>query len=151
MNAPRPLFVNVRRAARLLAPFGAVCGVGALLAGCIANPYVNAKVDPNSPVAAEVARVANSRQALPSFRDIPATPTDLRPVGLYGREARAVLAAGAELVRATEPGTWTLQNSESFAERARRDAGPELPPASTQDSDAFARELRERATPPPPR
>lgn len=147
MNAPRPLFVNARRTARLLS----ACGAAALLTACVANPFVDAKVDPNSPVAAEVAKVANARQGYPSFRDIPATPTDLRPVGLYGKEAEAVKLAGAALIRETEPGTWTLQNSESFADKARRDAGPELPPASTQDSDAFARELRERATPPPPR
>jgi hypothetical protein len=147
MNAPRPLFDNVRRAGRLLT----ACGVASLLCACVANPFVDAKVDPTSPVAAEVAKVANARQDYPSFRDIPAAPTDLRPVGLYGREAERVKLAGAELIRATEPGTWTLQASESFAEDARRDAGPELPAVNTQDSDAFARELRERATPPPPR
>ncbi|MCR5875738.1 hypothetical protein LRS10_17150 [Phenylobacterium sp. J426] len=147
MNAPRPLFENARRVARLLA----TCGAASLLSACVANPFVDAKVDPNSPVAAEVAKVANARQDYPSFRDIPAVPKDLRPVGLYGREAERVKAAGAELIRATEPDTWTLQASESFAERARRDAGPELPATATQDSDAFARGLRERATPPPPR
>ncbi|MGA0607233.1 hypothetical protein ACO2Q0_14680 [Phenylobacterium sp. VNQ135] len=139
--------MNVRQAAGLLS----LCAAGAMLSACMANPFVDAKVDPNSPVAGEVAKVANARQGYPSFRDIPATPNDLRPVGLYGREAEAVKLAGAELIRATEPGTWTLQNSESFADKARRDAGPELPPANAQDSDAFARELRERATPPPPR
>lgn len=130
---------------------GAACGAGVLLGGCMTNPFVEAQVDPASPVAAEVARVARTSRDFPSFRNIPATPADLRPVGLYGREAEQVKLAGAALIRETEPETWTLQESESFAARAREAAGPELPPAAPQDSEAFARALRERATPPPPR
>lgn len=151
MNAPRPLFPNVRRAARLPLMLGAACGAGALMSGCVANPFTDAPVDPASPIAAEVARVAKTNRDYPSFRDIPAVPNDLRPVGLYGREAEAVKLAGAQLIRDTAPETWTLQGSEAFASEARRDAGPEFAPPSAQDSDAFARELRERATPPPPR
>ncbi len=151
MNAPRPLFDNVRRARRLPLTLGATCGAAALLGGCIANPFVDAPIDPTSPVAAEVGRVSRTNRDFPSFRDIPAPPTDVRPVRLFGQEAAKVVAAGEALVRETEPGTWTLQASESFAERARKDAGPELPPPTPQDSEAFARELRERATPPPPR
>ena len=151
MNAPRPLFPNVRRASRLLLSAGAVGGAGALLAGCIGNPFVDAQVDPNSPVAAEVARVAKTNTDYPSFSDIPVIPQDLRPVGLYGREARAVKLAGEKLLAETAPETWTLKNTESFAAEAQRDAGPTFEEGPQRDPEAFARELRERATPPPPR
>jgi len=151
MNAPRPLFPNVRRASRLLLSAGAVGGAGTLLAGCIGNPFVDARVDPASPVAAEVARVAKANTDYPSFSDIPVIPQDLRPVRLYGREAQAVKLAGEKLVRETAPETWTLKNTESFAADAQRDAGPTFEEGPQRDPEAFARELRERATPPPPR
>lgn len=151
MNAPRPLFPNVRRASRLLLIAGAFGGAGTLLAGCIGNPFADAKVDPASPVAAEVARIAKTNTDYPSFADIPAIPQDLRPVRLYGREARAVKQAGEKLVAETAPETWTLKNTESFAAEAQRDAGPTFEEGPQRDPEAFARELRERATPPPPR
>jgi len=147
MNAPRPLFPNVRSAVRLIA----ACGVGALLSGCIGNPLVDAKVDPASPVAADVARLTRTNRDYPSFSDIPKSPQDLRPVAAYGREADAIKLAGDKLVRETGPETWTLQNTEAFAARARRDSGPDIQPPQPGEAEAFARELRERATPPPPR
>lgn len=151
MNAPRLLFPNVSRAARLLLVVGTVGGAGTLLAGCIGNPFADAEVDPASPVAAEVAKAARADTDYPSFSDIPVIPQDLRPVRLYGREAQAVKVAGAKLVRETAPETWTLKNTEAFAADAQRDAGPTYEEGPQRDPEAFARELRERATPPPPR
>lgn len=147
MNASRPFFPTVLRGAAWLATVSA----GALLAGCIGNPFVDAKVDPSSPIAPEVARVTRQDGKFPTFAGIPNKPGDLRPLAQYGQSARQVLAAGEALVAATEPSTWTLQNTEAFAEKGRRDAGPQLEPPKPGDAEAFARELRERATPPPPR
>lgn len=122
-----------------------------MLAGCVGNPFVDAKVDPNSAVAADVTRLTRQPAKFPTFASIPAPPTDLRAPAAYGQDAQAVLAAGDALIRATEPSTWTLGDTEAFAETARRDAGPALAPAATGSADAFARQQRERATPPPPR
>lgn len=124
---------------------------GALLAGCVGNPFADARIDPTSPIAPEVARVTRGDAKFPTFASIPKKPTDLRPVAQYGQSARAVLSAGDALVAATEPSTWTLQGTEEFAEKSRKDAGPQLEPPGPGDAEAFARELRERATPPPPR
>ena len=54
------------------------------------------------------------------------------------------------LETATADSTWTLNNSEAFAAKARTDAGPELPPVDSGSTEAFARDLQKRATPPPP-
>ncbi len=149
MNASVRLFVNARRngmAARLLA----CAGAAALLCGCVGNPFKDAKVDPRSPVAAEVAKAARANKDYPSFSEIPAKPTDVRPLRMFGQAAEEVELARARLERETAPETWTLSNTEGFAASARTAAGPELPPADPRDTEAFADELRNRATPPPP-
>jgi len=144
MNAPRPLFQNAVRPLLLAAG----C---AMLSACIGNPFKDAKIDPASPVAPEVARMTRDDAKFPTFASIPAPPGDVRPLAQYGRSANEILAEGQALNRATAPETWTLQGTDAFAEKARRDAGPQLEPPNPDDAEAFARELRARATPPPPR
>jgi hypothetical protein len=144
MNASRPPFSTAVRSSLL-------AGACLIVAGCAGVPFTDAKIDPASPVAADVAKMTRQPGKLPTFASIPAPPKDLRPVAQYGRDARAVLAEGEALVAATAPSTWTLGDTEAFAERGRKDAGPQLDPPTPGDAEAFARALRERATPPPPR
>ena len=129
-------------------------GVGAAacvaLSGCVGNPFGDAQVDPNSPVAAEVARVANSNKPYPTFASIPAVPKDVRAPGQYGRDARAMTAARDDIEAKTAPETWQLTDTEGFAATARRDAGQEAAPTDTGATAAFANTQRQRATPPPP-
>ena len=147
MNASRPLFPIVARTAA-----GLIVAAGGLaLNGCVGNPFGDNKVDLASPVAADVAKLSRQNGNLPTFASVPNPPKDLRPAPQYGRDARAAAAAAADLIAATEPGTWTLKDTEAFAATARKNAGPALEPANPADAEAFARELRERATPPPPR
>lgn len=121
-----------------------------LVSGCITEPFRDAKVDPTSPVAAEVARVAHVNKAYPSFASIPAAPKDLRPPRRYGQAAQAVEQASADLEQKTAPETWSLTNTEGFAAAARSEAGSEPPPKASGDTAAFANTQRKRATPPPP-
>jgi hypothetical protein len=147
MNAPRLIFPLPAKGVATLA----ILAGSALLAGCIGNPFKDAKVDPASPVAADVTRLTRQAGDFPTFASIPAAPKPDRPVAQYGRDAGSVIASGDALVAATEPGTWTLKNTEGFAETARRQAGPQIEPPKPGDAEAFAKALRERATPPPPR
>lgn len=149
MNASRPPFLPAARSSALR--FAALACAGLIAGGCTGVPFTDAKIDPASPVAADVAKMTRQDAKFPTFAGIPRKPTDVRPLAQYGRDARSVLAAGDAVVAATAPSTWTLQGTEAFAERSRRDAGPQLEPPKPGDADAFARELRERATPPPPR
>lgn len=144
MNASRPPFLLAARIATL-------AGAGLIAAGCSSVPFTDAKVDPNSAVAAEVAKMTRQDSEFPAFAGIPPKPKDLRPVAQYGADARQVMAAGEAVVAATAPSTWTLQDTEAFAGRGREQAGPQIEPPKPGDAEAFARELRERATPPPPR
>lgn len=148
MNALDRNFMNAGKskiAARVLG----VASAAALAAGC-ASPIASAKVDPSSPIAAEVAKLASADKDYPSFSEIPAKPTDVRPARVYGERAQAVEAARAELDAATAPNTWTLDATSSFAAKAQADAGPTLGAPANTDTEAFASSVRKRATPPPP-
>lgn len=126
-------------------------GAAATLGACASNPLADAPVDPTSPVAANVAAIANTRRPFPEFSSIPKRPTDERPVAAWASAAGEVQQTSAELARQTAPETWTLQNTETFAAQAQAAVRDE--PASQRaggDTEAFAREQRERATPPPP-
>ena len=113
-------------------------------------------VDPNSPVAAEVRAASNRRYRTPSFRDVPPTPSDVRPAPAFGQAARANEAQRDQLnawVAANPPMTPTdPAQTEAFAESARAripaDQRVTAPPAA--GSDEYAARLRELATPPPP-
>jgi len=141
VNAPaRPL------AARLLAAAAACAATTA----CVGNPFEDAKVDPRSPIAAEVTQSVRADAPYPTFRGIPPVPKDVRPHRQYGELAARTEREAADLVTATADDTWTLNNSESFAAKARADAGPELPPAQPGETEAFAKDQKARATPPPP-
>jgi len=149
MHVRSSLFVNVPRlaaAARLLA----VAGGCALTCACVGNPFADARVDPRSPVAAEVASAVHPDARYPTFRGIPPKPKDLRPHRQYGVQAAQIEREAADLVAATADDTWTLNNTETFAAQARADAGPLLTPAQPGDTAAFAKDLKARATPPPP-
>jgi hypothetical protein len=147
MNASRPLFPII---AGRIKPLILISG-GLLLCGCIGNPFKDAAVDSTSPVAADVARLTRGDATFPGFADIPSAPKDVRPLANFGRDAQSMLNAGAALERDTAPDTWTLKGTDAFVEKAMRDAGPQIEPPKPGDAEAFARELRERATPPPPR
>jgi len=131
---------------------GLALGAGACVAlsGCVGNPFGNAQVDPGSPVAAEVARIANAPRPYPTFASIPPVPKDVRAPGQYGRQAKAIETARDDLVANTAPETWSLDNTEGFAAQARKDAGQEAAPNDTGATAAFAASQRKRATPPPP-
>ncbi len=124
----------------------------AILSACIGNPFEDAKVDPRSPIAAEVTKSVRLGVNYPAFRDIPAVPKDVRPHMQYGEQAALTEKEAAALTLATVSDTWTLNNSEAFAAHARAAAGPEIPPADPLDTAAFAKAIKDRATlPPPPR
>ena len=120
------------------------------LTACVGNPFDESGVDPTSPVAADVARLARANTDYPTFSELPAKPTDVRPLRAFGQAAREVNALKADIERRTAENTWTLNNTEAFAAAARVQAGPELEPAARTDTEAFAAEGRARATPPPP-
>lgn len=129
-----------------------VCaGTAAVLSGCAGgNPFATAPVDPSSTASGDVAKRARGQRDYPSFPEIPRLPADVRPAPAWGQAAADVEAARSRLEQETAPGTWSLTDTAAFASRAQSAAGPELGAPEAGDAEAFARTLRERATPPPP-
>lgn len=125
-------------------------GAAALLSGCMSDTEQRAQLEPASPIAAEVARVARRNTDYPSFSEIPQRAGDVRPLRAFGRAADEIEKAGADLEQATAPGTWTLDSTQAFAASAQRAAGPQTPAPQAADTKAFVREQQRRATPPPP-
>jgi hypothetical protein len=141
---------SIRRQKRLASGLVAGAGACALLSGCVGNPFEDAKVDPASPVAPEVARVTRTNLAYPTFASIPNPPKDVRAPRQYGRDAQAIEQARQDLEQKTAPETWSLTGTEAFADQARREAGQEAAPTPSGEAEAFAAAQRKRATPPPP-
>jgi hypothetical protein len=149
MNALDRKMMNVAASASAARLF-AVAAAGALLSGCAGFHVASVKVDPSSPVAAEVARVAGGAHGYPQFSDIPPQPTDLRAPKVYGQRAQALVQARADLDAATAPQTWTLGNTQGFVAGARTAAGPDFSVPAGHGAEDFANTVRKRATPPPP-
>jgi len=150
MNAPLRLFAKLS-AGPALGGVAACVTLGALLGGCAGNPFAQAPIDPASPVAADIAHMVKVPGQDPTFASIPPVPKEERKLADWGRAADQLEVAGAKLDRETAPNTWTLTGTEGFAARARAQTGPDLDTSTstTTASEAFAKELRERATPPP--
>lgn len=132
--------------------------IAALLGGCVPfpdPPLTSRAVDPTSPVANTILRADNAERppAFPTFRDIPAVPTDVPPVTHWNQAVRQLQGAGAELDAWKQANPQELTDTEVFAATARAELGLDpatLPPAPTpEESAAFAREQAGRATPPP--
>jgi hypothetical protein len=146
-------FVNAFRsgtAARALLARACVgLGVCGLLSACV-HPFRDAAVDPRSPIAAEVGKTVRPGAPYPTFVAFPKVPTDVRPHKQYGQAATKVETEGQGLVAATADKTWTINGTDDFVARARVEAGPALPPVVPGDAEAFAKDQKARATPPPP-
>jgi hypothetical protein len=141
-------FVNARRSRRAASAV-ACLAAGGLLSACV-HPFRDAQVDPRSPIAAEVAKTVRPGAPFPTFVAFPKVPTDIRPHKQYGQAAAKIETEAATVIAATDPGAWTLTGTGDFAARALIDAGPELPPVTPGDTEAFAKDQKARATPPPP-
>jgi hypothetical protein len=138
--------------AGLLAALGAA-GVCAFAGAASAQPCQASGGDSAGTAArsieAEAERVATRPGPYPSFCDIPQTPTDIRPAEAWRvavaetEGAGGAVQADAQVVR-SEP-----IDTDRWAGEALQEATP--PPAITTPSSTedFARQMRDRATPPP--
>jgi hypothetical protein len=152
MKAPARLFANSRPANLAVRVF-ACAGACLLTTACVGNLLSETTINPKSPIAPDAARLTSIKRPFPKFSQIPPVPKDVRPTPQFGVAAAQVVNVRDDVIAKTAPDTWTLQGGDStsaFAGQGRAAAGPELAPTDPAVTEAFARELRKRATPPPP-
>jgi hypothetical protein len=134
-----------------------LAGAATVLTACagitVAEPGSAAQVDPGSPAAAAVAKGAAESGPWPTFAGIPQVPGDIRSSASWREAIADQEAEGLYTARNAAPETWSLTATEAFEANARQEANPlglHAPTAAEMaESEAFARSLRKRATPPP--
>ncbi|MEJ0065362.1 MAG: hypothetical protein WDM85_07860 [Caulobacteraceae bacterium] len=87
----------------------------------------------------------------PTFAQIPAAPSDVRPFVAWRAAIVDTQRVGAQTAAEANAGPWTLSGTDAWADRARAEAAPPAPMTTPAqgDTDAFVREMLRRATPPP--
>lgn len=141
------------RAGRLALLAGAAMTLSACVAMESFEPGAGAAIDPASSAAPAVAAAVADPGPWPTFADIPELPADLRSAQAWRDAVAEQEADGLSTRRDTAEGTWSLTATEAFAAdlRARvAEVDVHAPTdAEMAESEAYARALRARATPPP--
>jgi hypothetical protein len=126
------------------------------LAACVSvpnEPYANAAVDQDSAASSQIAAQAARNAPFPTFGSIPQAPGDVRSVEGWNIAVQGTEAERAQLLADTAPGTFSLANTEGFIAAMRGEIAydpADVPPADqAAKSAAWAKAMRERATPPP--
>lgn len=118
------------------------------------EPGAGVAIDAQSPAAAAVQAEAAKPRAWPTFADIPPPPADVRDAAGWREAVVDQEAEGTYTARNAAEDTWSLTATESFAARAKAEVDAVSVHAPTDaeiaESEAYARALRKRATPPPP-
>jgi hypothetical protein len=100
-----------------------------------------------------VAEAAKTPGPWPTFADIPEVPGDVRDPAGWRAAVADQNALGAETLRGGAEDTWSLTATEAFRARAQAEVDSVKVHAPTAaeiaESEAYARALRKRATPPP--
>lgn len=150
-----------RKSDRLAVPWAGRASLVVLLAagasGCVLPSKMTGTsalaVAPDSQVARDVAYAQRHPGPYPKFTEIPALPTDVRPSSEYRaavldmQQRRASLEQQANALPPPPDDTETLAGGL----QSRLPQGAEAPPEdSQQQTEAYGRDLRARATPPPP-
>lgn len=139
----------------------AVCAAAAIalaaggLGACSAarTAFGPLQYDKNSPAAGAIATTDVSKQAYPSFLQVPPQPDDVRPISAWNRNIFDLLAARRQMDAFQVAFPQTFYGAEAFAQDARAEATPPKPEDDKSASDraaALAKDARERATPPSP-
>lgn len=144
-----------RGAGRFAAACAAIAAAAAL-AGCASNPShasSRAAVDKTSPAAPAIAELPRTLGPYPRWSQFPRGPQPTPPPSEIASSVADLQAAQANLLASAGQLQWTLSGTTSFAQAARAQINPEYaapaPAGESAQVEAYAKALREKATPPP--
>lgn len=152
MNATARRFLRRGRAPLLAAAFACAGG----LTGCASYDPFDEPTDRTSPAAGRVEALAGADLSYPRWSAFPAAPRDVPTPADIRTEVTALETADAALARDVAAIAWFLsrEDLEPWAARTRNRVDRRLaqpaPPGAVAEAEAWAREQRARATPPPP-
>jgi hypothetical protein len=152
LNRERALLPN-SPAVRACRPVLAAAALALLLAACSNMQQARRLDEPlpvelSSPAAQAILEKSRQPGRYPTFQEIPQAPADVRPAGQWAAAVADTRDANAQLQAQVAADPPTLSDSEGWAARQSAAATPP-PPPEQQSTEEYARELRERATPPP--
>jgi hypothetical protein len=118
---------------------------------CLAGQPCAAPSPASPALPADLVAQATHANAYPSFCSIPPTPRDVRDAGAFKSAVVDTRLAGVRLQRQGAENTFSLSGTDDFAASAASQAAPPPPMTTPQDADtdAFIKEMRAKATPPP--
>lgn len=128
------------------------------LAGCAdlarASRLAPAGIAERSPIAAQVREASARRYAYPSFRDVPAKPTDVRAAPQWKKAVVGSVEDRRDLKRWTAANPAMTSDTEGFATASRAAIPPAvlrpLDAAVAESTEAYAARMRKAASAPPP-
>jgi hypothetical protein len=134
---------------------GAAALAAASLCGCATESDIakRSEIVPGSAVDKAITAAKADRSPYPVFANFPKKPTDMRPAASWD-QANSTLNSDAAALAAVANQPVEIPDPDAYAKAVRARSGLDqiaVPPADeAAQLDAYARELRERATPPPP-
>lgn len=140
------------RGARRCAPACAALAAAAALAGCAYNPF-GAPIDKTSSASAAISALPRTLGPYPRWSQFPHGPQPVPPPSEVAGNVADVQAAQANLLNSAGQLQWTLSGTTAFAAQARAQINPAYTSPAPADerarAEAYAKALREQATPPP--
>ena len=140
------------RGAGRFAPACAALAAAAALAGCASNPF-GAPVDKSSPAAQAIVELPKTLGPYPRWSQFPRGPQPVPPPSEIASNVSDLQQSQANLLSSASKLQWTLSGTAAFAAEARSQINPaEATPAPADaraQAEAYAKSLREKATPPP--
>ena len=132
----------------------ALAGAGLGACSVARTAFGPLQYDKSSPAASAIATTDVSKQAYPSFLQVPSQPDDVRPIAAWNRNIFDTLAARRQVEAFQVAQPQTLYGAEAFAQQAKIDVmpppSPEQPKVQNDPSKAAAAQGPARATPPSP-
>jgi len=104
-----------------------------------------------SPVTTGAMVGAEHTAVWPTFKGIPPTPKDVRPLAAWKKAIVELESNGRQMAQMAAVEPWTLSDTEAWAARQRAQATPPPPITAADDAatDAAVAAMRERAKEPP--
>jgi hypothetical protein len=143
------LGVLIAASAAFAAPCDVPAGASTAAPANVATDDPAARSAAAREIAAQAELVSRTPGPYPSFCSIPPAPTDLRSPVAWAAAVNDVNAAGAQTQADAASAFSPNESTESFVGAAQREAAPPAPVTMPSSTEAFARSMRGRATPPP--